>query len=105
MAVYVGAYILNSVFWQLRLYSRHTVFKPVICYLQVKKMVSTNHCTHIYLLQHMLIVLLLCILVTEFLLIQVATDAERLLSDLSNSITRQTGFDAVMRVRSSTGEV
>ena len=53
----------------------------------------------------MLIILLLCILVTEFLHIQVATDAERLLSDLSNSITRQTGFDAVMRVRSSTGEV
>ena len=36
---------------------------------------------------------------------QVASDADRLLGDLSNSITRQTGFDAVMRVRSSTGEL
>ena len=34
---------------------------------------------------------------------QIVSDAERLLGDLSNSITRQTGFDAVMRVRASTG--
>ena len=34
---------------------------------------------------------------------QIVSDADRLLGDLSNSITRQTGFDAVMRVRASTG--
>ncbi|XP_065891062.1 protein transport protein Sec24D-like isoform X2 [Dysidea avara] len=34
---------------------------------------------------------------------KLASDAGRLLSDLTNSITRQTGFDAVMRVRASTG--
>lgn len=42
-------------------------------------------------------------LVIYNILMQIASDAERLLGDLSNSITRQTGFDAVMRVRASTG--
>lgn len=42
-------------------------------------------------------------LVIYIILMQIVSDAERLLVDLSNSITRQTGFDAVMRVRASTG--
>ena len=41
--------------------------------------------------------------VIYIILMQIVSDAERLLGDLSNSITRQTGFDAVMRVRASTG--
>lgn len=37
-------------------------------------------------------------------LFQASTDQERFLNDLRRDVQKQVGFDAVMRVRTSTGE-